>query len=114
MVITIRVDFSLFPFESRNVVLSVSNSIPDCMVFLDGGCGRIVLFRIPDKLISVTLSLSGSWFISIFSSSRLVSDLVGSGWVIWLSGVDNCIMFGLVGGWLCSYNTSEAFLRADL
>ena len=52
--------------------------------------------------------------LSIFSSSRLVSDLVGSGWVIWLSGVDNCIMFVLVSGWLCSYNTSEAFLRADL
>ena len=74
------------------------------------GCGSgafIVLFRIPDRLMAVTLSLISA---SIFSlSSRLVSDVVGclsishsvGSCVCWLCGVDRVIMFGLLF-WLCS------------
>ena len=49
------------------------------------GCNWMDLFRIPDKLMWVTLSLSGSTSIAL--SSSCVSDLDGSAamvWFVWL------------------------------
>ena len=101
LAITIRADFSLLPLDSRNAGPSVSILVCE---FGFGVAWCIVLFNIPDRFISVTLvlSLRGSRFVSMFSSRRLVSDVVGSGCVIWLSGVDKCSE--IVKGWLCSYN----------
>ena len=72
----IRADFSLFPFCSKKTWLLVLGSewAPEVL-----GCGSdslIVLFRIPDRLMAVTLSLISA-SVSILSSRRLVSDVVG-------------------------------------
>lgn len=101
----IRADFCLFPFCSRKLWLLVPGSVwaPEVL-----GCGSgslIVLFKIPDRLMAVTLSLI-SVSVSILSSRRLVSDVVGclsmsrlvGSCVCWLCGVDKVIMFGLLFG----------------
>lgn len=101
---TTRADFRRFPFCWRNDCVSISRPL-FWVVGLRLGCGSmswIVLLSIPDKLIAVTLS-----FISICSSKRLISDLVG--WLVislpcvsWLCGVDKeiCIRAWL-NVWFC-------------
>ena len=99
----IRADFSLFPFCSKKTWLLVPCSAwaPEVL-----GCGSgslIVLFRIPDRLMAVTLSLM-SVSVSILSSRRLVSDVVGclsmslsvGSCICSLCGVDKVITFGLL------------------
>ena len=77
------------------------------------GCGSgslIALFRIPDRFMAVTLSLMlMSPLVSILSSRRLVSDVVGclsmscsvGSCVCWLCGVDvwvtSSVIFSLIG-----------------
>lgn len=63
LVITIRADFSLLPLDSRNVGPSVSILVCE---FGFGVAWCIVLFSIPDRFISVTLSLKGSRFAPCF------------------------------------------------
>ena len=72
----------------------------------------MVRFRIPDRLICVTLALKGSASVSMLTSSIAVSDLVGCTSDIfdcWLCGVDkvNGLILGRV--WF-SYRKSLVWL----
>ena len=70
---------SLLPLASMKVEICV----PSVVGVSCCESGLIVLFKIPDRLICVTLSLSAS--VSMFSlSRRLDSDLDGSLAMVWL------------------------------
>ena len=80
--------FSRFPRVSMNVVVCVgpsSTGLSSC------GSVRMLIFRIPDKLICVTLSLTGST--SMLSFNSCISDLDGCEVILWLDscGVDKMI-----------------------
>ena len=85
--------FKRFPLVSRKVVICVglsSTGLSPC------GSACILLFKIPDRLICVTLSLNGSTSI-LLSSSRSVSDLDGCEAILWL---DSCGVDKIMGCWL--------------
>ena len=84
--------FSRFPRVSMNVVACVgpsSTGLSSC------GSARMLLFRIPDKLICVTLSLIGST--SMLSLNSCISDLDGYEVILWL---DSCGVDKTIGCWL--------------
>ena len=70
------------PLISMKLVTCVSASLSSTGVSIcASGCNWMDLFRIPDKLMWVTLSLSGSTSIAL--SSSCVSDLDGSAAMVW-------------------------------
>ena len=84
--------FSRFPRVSMNVIVCVgpsSTGLSSC------GSARTLLFRIPDKLICVTLSLIGST--SMLSFNSCISDLDGCEVILWL---DSCGVDKIIGCWL--------------
>ena len=84
--------FSRFPRVSMNVVVCVgpsSTGLSSC------GSVRMLLFRIPDKLICVTLSLIGST--SMLSFNNCILDLDGCEVILWL---DSCGVDKIIGCWL--------------
>lgn len=90
--------FKRFPLVSIKLVCvrPLSTGLPLC------GSTGMLLFKIPDRLICVTLSLKGST--SILLSSRSVSDLDGCEAILWLG---SCGVDRIMGCWLLLVDMSS-------
>ena len=80
LAIMVSAAFSRLPRVSIKVVDWVSTSSTGVSLCISGW---MVLFKIPDRFIWVTLSFTGSASILLSPSSRFVSDLDGSEAISW-------------------------------
>ena len=79
--------FKRLPLVSMKLVVWVGFSSTGLSLC---GSACIVLFKIPDRLICMTLSLNGSTSILFSLSSRFVSDLDGCEAILWLDWLVQC------------------------
>ena len=104
----VRAAFKRLPLVSMKLVVCVNPSSTGLSSTCGSGC--IVLFKIPDRFICVTLSLSGSTSM-LSPSSRLVSDLDGCDVIV---GVCKTIGRWFLSTWLESSYKKSVFSGVDM